>query len=563
MTRLRAPVERRDENICQYTGFDPLLSGDSRTNNVKPKNPLNLAEMAVGIYTRAMISSNPKVAIRSSKKPFQASAMDLEIYTNQQIEKMRFADTLQLAVKEAMLMMGVVKLCLYPDDDGNMYPSIDVVPLPDWVHDATATRWEDCQFMGHRFRRPLSEAQDDDNYDKEARAKLSSKTFFNDENGGDVRSRMNQEKSFEEMVELWEVYLPTRNMVTTFHTSPEEPLWEREWTGPEHGPYHLLAFDLVPDSVIPLAPMSLWSDLAMLASNIMRKIDDQARRSKTNFGYRGGAEEDANRVTSAVDGEVIRMDNPDAVKPFVVPGVDQVLLATLLQVRNLFTYQAGNLDVLGGLSPQSDTLGQDRMIDSNASKRVQSMQEAVIKFIKQILTDLAWYYWSDPTLDEWIIHPDRTAVGIAEIPIHVMHENFKGDFFDYNFDVTPYSLQQRTPSQNFQMLIQLVQGVIVPLYPMLAQQGNILNAEALLRNAARDLNLPDVADIMVFQGGAPGQEVGMTPPNGGTQHTTRRYERVNRPGAIRQQQDEMMSQMLMSGQQRQPAEMATMNRTPG
>lgn len=65
----------------------------------------------------------------------------------------------------------------------------------------------------------------------------------------------------------------------------------------------------------------------------------------------------------------------------------------------MMSYIAGNLDVLGGLSAQSDTLGQDRILNQSANQRINDMQSRVYSFTTKVIEALGWYVWNDPTLE--------------------------------------------------------------------------------------------------------------------------------------------------------------------
>ena len=80
-------------------------------------------------------------------------------------------------------------------------------------------------------------------------------------------------------------------------------------------------------------------------------------------------------------------------------GINTNSLAYAIQLDRILSRNAGNLDLLGGLSPQSDTVGQDELLASNASKRIADMQDRVTEFTTRIVKDLAWYLWNDPLID--------------------------------------------------------------------------------------------------------------------------------------------------------------------
>ena len=64
------------------------------------------------------------------------------------------------------------------------------------------------------------------------------------------------------------------------------------------------------------------------------------------------------------------MDDPQNVNTYKFGGIDDKNLAFLLQVKTLFNYYGGNIDSLGGLGPQTGTVGQDKLIAESASRRL-------------------------------------------------------------------------------------------------------------------------------------------------------------------------------------------------
>ena len=86
-----------------------------------------------------------------------------------------------------------------------------------------------------------------------------------------------------------------------------------------------------------------------------------------------------------------------------------------------------------------------------------------------------------------------------------------------------------------------------PLIPILQQQGAQIDVRKLMEQVAKLSNLDELREIITFAEPIPGE-----PPKGGDSQptfkpatTTRRYERVNRPGATRSGKDDAMSRILM------------------
>ena len=140
----------------------------------------------------------------------------------------------------------------------------------------------------------------------------------------------------------------------------------------------------------------------------------------------------------------------------------------------------------------------------------------------------------------------------------------EGDFLDYNLDIDVYSMQSDTPSIHLQKLLTTLERVVFPVLPQIQAQGGSLDFPKLLETIGRLGDIPELADIVVFDGSAPPPPTtqGGSPQPALAANTTRTYERVNRPGATRSGKEAVMSQILM-GAGAQPDEVAAIGRPVG
>jgi len=224
----------------------------------------------------------------------------------------------------------------------------------------------------------------------------------------------------------------------------------------------------MPSNSFPLAPVTQWLDLNEAYNTVMRKLIRQSERQKDIIGYAGTAEDDARRILEGGDGEVIRVDDPKAMQDFKFGGIDQTNLAFSLQLKDMMSYLAGNLDVLGGLSAQSDTLGQDRILNESANQRINDMQYQVYKFTTEIIKSIGWYVWNDPTIEKTL--DKQTNSGRTKSFVFKADDK-EGDYQDYNFSIEPYSMQHKTPQARLNQYVQLLQNVILPLIPSAQASG--------------------------------------------------------------------------------------------
>jgi hypothetical protein len=141
-------------------------------------------------------------------------------------------------------------------------------------------------------------------------------------------------------------------------------------------------------------------------------------------------------------------------------------------MENQFTKQGGNADVLGGRGAQAPTLGQEQMVFSNASRIVNNMMTQFHNFMTSIVRKIAWGYWTDPTVYVPLV---KEIPGVATIPVVFSNPEKVGDFYDFVFDIVPYSTQRGNPEDKFRKLMMFLTQWIVPTMQISSQQGSQLD----------------------------------------------------------------------------------------
>jgi hypothetical protein len=333
-----------------------------------------------------------------------------------------------------------------------------------------------------------------DNFNKDTADQFAS--------GSKKSSYSGQKKIY--LIDLW---LPKAGVVITMPWDLNEGiarfklLRNVEWNGPERGPYKLLSFNDVPDNVMPVAPASLWYDLHELNNDLFVKLGRQANRQKTlTLVQKGQGKEDGSKMVDASDGEAITVDSPKNVNEITMGGVNQQNFSFFMTVKELFNYMGGNIDTIGGLGASADTYGQDRLISQAATERLSKMQERTIKFTQEVGRDLAWYLWDDPLIN---IPITKNIPGTSMSIETSFNENTKaGSFFDYTFDIVPYSMTIESPGQKLSKIGQLLQQYIFPIMPNLQQQGLVLNGEKLLDLVARYSNVHELKNMFTDMQGS-------------------------------------------------------------
>ena len=551
--KLEVYRKKRIQSIQQFVGTH--YSDDGAAKSV----PINLIELAVTTYTQRLIARNPRFLVTTKFPSLRPPAHNLQLALDHLTGELDLDKRLQSCVVDAMFGLGIMKVGMargnFAEVDGEEIdigqPYAEPISLDDWVIDMTAKTQVEAEYEGHRFTMPIDEAREI--YDEPS---LEPITDTNYNFTGDQRERYigagqeDQEDRYTDMGEFLELFHRPTNSINVFELNSEgklrRQLWKSERYGPEQGQYIWLNFHRVPGNIMPLSPVATMRDLHDVVNLMYRKMEQQAERQKTIGIVRPGGEDDGRRIVEANDGEMIKSDDPKNVGEIRFGGVDQTNFAFMKDGINMFSWTQGNLDAIGGLGPQAGTLGQEEIIESNSSKRVSFMQGRVLTFVRDVGRSLAWYLWNDPFIEIPIVK--RVPGFNVDIPSTFNEDAKEGDFVQYNIDIHPYSMQELTPSQRLQIMRQFNQDLMmfVQTGQVAGQAGAQANVEEFIKTYADYANLPEIEHWFNFLlAPSTPQDAPVQPPRGSNPATTRRYERINRSGGTRQNQDQNMVSTLM------------------
>lgn len=559
---LGTPRKKRHEAIRQYVGAHYADGGAEKVV------PTNFLELAVTIYTQQLAGAAPRAMVSTPIRSLKPQALDMQYALNQLPGEIGLADTLRRTVIDALFSYAVTKtgiassgVSVLGHDYGE--PFVDLVSPDRHFLDMSAPSMGTIQFQGDDYWLPLEDVREMWE-GKASQISPDNYTMVGADGNEKAQSVSSSEGAalYRDKVWIRDIWLPRENKLVTYAVKSSKILSIVEWDGPEEGPYAILGFSDVPDNLLPLPPVALWRDLHDLGNRLFRKLAKQADNKKTVAAFGGGNDEDAQRFTNAADGESIKYtgQKPEAV---TAGGIDAPTLAFYLQSRDLFSYFAGNLDSMGGLAPMTDTIGQDKLLSEAASARLDFMRTRTLDFTKKIFKSLAWYEWTDPVRERMI---EKKVPG-TDIVLRKKwsKETRDGDWLDFNFDIDVYSMQSDSPSIKLQRLGHVMERYILPLMPVIQQQGGEIDAQGIVSMVGELSNMPEVSDFVKFPEKDPMTAFTRQPqgnPNPMPANTTRTYERVNRPGATRHGKDDVMSRVLM-GAGAQKDEMNSLTRRAG
>ncbi|MBE3144996.1 MAG: hypothetical protein IMZ61_13925 [Planctomycetes bacterium] len=568
--RQLAPFRKNDKYAMeQYVGRHYSEKGADK--NV----PFSLLELAISTYTQRLSGGKPQVLFTTPHDQLQPQKSKLQRGTNHLLNEIDFGDTLADAVQGGFFSMGIIKMGLDQrakvEWNGFMHdvmqPFADSVTLDNWVHDMSATRWDKVQFCGDRYSLLLEDAKEMFQHgDKLMPIGDTEGSGDNDDKLKEMTQSGGNKEYYRDIGEVWDIWDPRENLIITLAAGEGQPcdvtgeyLNVMEWNGPERGPYRLLRFNPVRGNIMPLPPVALWMDMHELANNVMRKLGRQAGRQKTVFGAQPGGEADADTTIQANDGDIVKLLNPKNIATMNFPGVDPQQLAFLIQLKNMASWLWGNLDALGGLSPQADTLGQDRLLTASASQRLVKMQNTTMDYAHSCILCLSELLYQDPGT----VLGQTKRHGNIEIPVYWTPEDREADFIEYNMKLEPYSLQYQSPTERLETIRQTMLQMVAPFMQQMMAQGIHVDFEKLYRIISEYTGIDELNQILIYtnprtaQEGPEGTGRALQSPS-----TTRTNVRVNRPGATSQGRDEaMVGQLLGMGQQ--ASQTAQINRPVG
>lgn len=506
--------------------------------------PVNLISHYISIVSRYLIAKNPRVMLSVFDRAHKPTVTAMQAWANKEIERMYLANTLARVAVDALFSIGIVKVGLASPGEaalvgwglGAGQPYVEQIDLDDWVFDTKAADFLQAGFEGHRVRVPRLAAVE--MLGKRAKFLPPADELREHNEQGDERIRMlgtgyqGSKEEYEEMVTLWEIYLPRERVIVTLGSdeggtplSDQEPLLQQRWIGPYCGPYHHLCFQNVPGNAMPKGPVQDLYDLHMHVNELYRKIMRASGRLKEINLVVGGSTEDARAINEGADGTAISVGRVDSVKPAVFGGLHlQMLMGLCDYAKLMFNELGGNLALLSGAAPQAPTATQDKMLNQNASAGVSDKQETMITFTTKVLDALMWFAKHDP----FTVQKSKHSIGSAEIMRQVtpmQRDQIPWDQMDVKVD--PYSLQHQTPQERLQQ-INAVLNQWAPFAQLSAQQGIQVDWNFYYRKVAELTDLPDLVDLMTIQEPAPAMQGGDGGGMGMPPNTSRTYERVSR-----------------------------------
>jgi len=498
---------------------------------------INLIHQYVQTHMHMLSGQTPKIMVVPEYKALTSHAYKQEVALNRIMKEVNFSQNTRRAVMNHMFSFGVTKIAMGEADeqieiDGHLYdpgqPFVRTVNPDNFIVDMQAESLEEVDFMGDRFRRPYSWINEKR---KEKTGRFSSE--------GDTRIDMKPEDRLTGVREtpeyradksawVWQIWLPRHGETLYFVNGEEKPFFVEEWDGPERVPYEVLCAIDVPGEPIGMSPAMVLYNLHEGANNLVRKLFDQAERQKFIAVFDKGNEDDAKNLKDAKDGELIGLNNPEVARELRYGGPDMNNHNFAMWSRDMFNMFGGNLELLSGSAPQSETAAQDKLLASAANVPVESMGARVTEFYDAIVMRIAWYHWYTQPLDMDISIPVTDEVSL---PYTITPEDREGDYLEYNFSIVPYSMRKETPKEQLAKYMQLWNEFVMPSAEIAASAGLAPNFQEFGRLVCKLAGV-EFENLFMQQDGQQmeQQKPGMVPESPRFKRSHTINERISRSG---------------------------------
>jgi len=527
-------------------------------------HPINLTDRGVSTIVPFLVEGNPKLLVESIVPNMRPSARRTQLALNYLIDKkMNMAENVFIPAATMSMFGGVAtrtfseydRMVTLDDEEIKLgTPKVILIDPADYIGDPAAKTRADFVVEGDIYRLPTEYARDIFDHPDLIMATGKLITKFSAEALTSKAFNWNKLNLRDYSIFI-DLYIKDEGIIITIMPYGNKPVRLRtiEYDGPGDGPYDYLGYKYFPGCPVPIPPAWAWNDLDYSMNILARTAREQAEAQKNVIVAEPAAKEAAKKILKASNMDVITTKNVKDIKSLSFGGVNPDNYKWMEFAETEFTKTGANPDVLGGRGAQAPTLGQEQLVYHNASRIINNMYNRFENFMTSVINKLAYYVWTDPTVYIPVI---SQVPGLGEVPIVFSQADKVGDFYDFIFNLKPYSSQRTSPELMHQKLMQFMSSWVLPTAQIAAAQGaqlDIVTATQILADYAGLDNFDQIYKSVVPQD--PGPVPYVLQPSAGQRPQGKKGQRS--PG---QQNDSIFATELSRAANSQQANERTTNK---
>lgn len=461
---------------------------------------INLIDRGVFTIVPYLIEGNPRIMVETLVGNLRPWAYTTQLALNFLINKMKLADRVFIPVAiNSMFGAGITRTFSQYDRVISLEdeiikigtPVIKVIHDSDYIGDPAAKSRDDFILEGDIYKLPTEYAKDlfagkvngmqvADYIQPDCKLNSLMKNYSPEEiSSPDFDPNR---LSLRDYTTFIDIYLYDEGTTVTIMPDGQKAviLREVEEDGPEGTPYDYLGYKYFPGTTSPIPPAWAWHDLDVTMNILAKTAREQAEAQKDIIVTTAGNKDLAGKATNAKNLDVIiaKSASRDDLQKISLGGVNPDNYNWMGFAEQEFTKTGANPDVLGGRGAQAPTLGQEQMVFQNASRIVNNMYTRWHEFMTSVIRKLAWRVWTDPTVYIPVINE---IPGVGDLPIVFSQADRVGDYYDFVFNLIPYSTQRTSPEVKYQKLMGFMTQWVLPTYQFAAMQGAELDVPTVTR----------------------------------------------------------------------------------
>lgn len=448
-------------------------SGYARTHTI------NLVDRGINTMVPFLVEGNPKVLVETKIPEYQPWAFTTKLALNHWLQQQQFAERVLIPVARNSLVepAGITRTSIvhhrnYERQEG-VYklgaPHVEVIDYSNYIGDPSARRREEFVIEGDIYKLPTDYAKEFFG-PKYADLIISDGELSQDWSPENIlKSNFNKDSlSVRDFTTFIDLYLYDEGIIITILPEGKSTriINTIEWDGPEGGPYDVLSYKSISDNPVPLPPAWAWHDMDVTMNLLVEKMRQQAEAQKRIIAVQ--SEGDATKLREAPNNGIVTFEDLQTIQQLDFGGVTPDNYNWVSFVESEFSRTGGNADILGGRGAETPTLGQEQLLYNNATRIVGSMHNRFQDFTTSVLRKLAWAFWIEPTTYVPVI---KEVAGLGSIPVVFSDKAKVGEFYDFTFDITPYSTQRESPESKFNKVMMFMSQWMLPTIQYAAMQG--------------------------------------------------------------------------------------------
>ncbi|MEJ2648621.1 MAG: hypothetical protein P8016_09470 [Sedimentisphaerales bacterium] len=471
--RLEAPLAKRQRLFAAWASgfFDDSYGRE---------HMINLIDRGVSTIVPFLVEGNPRLMVETKVAGARSWAFTTQLALNFLIKEMNLSERVLIpAAINSMFGAGIVRtfteydrrISLGQDVIKAGRPVIRVIDDADYIGDVAAKTRDDFVIEGDIYKLPTEYARDlFQDYADYIHPDCKLTSDYHPEKIASGEWDINR-LSLREYTTFMDLYLYDENITITIlpQNGCKDILRIVEEDGADESPYDFLGYSYFPGSTYPIPPVWKWHDLDVTMNILAKTAKEQAESQKDIIFANYDQEQLIKKVANAKNMDILLCSDPvNSINKISFGGVNPDNYNWMNFAELEFTKSGANPDVLGGRGAQAPTYGQEQLVYANATRIVNNMYTRWHNFMTSIVKKLAWRVWTDPKQYIPLIHE---IPGVGERPVVFSKADKVGDFYNFVFNLIPYSSQRQSPELKYQQTMGFLTQWILPTYQMAAQQG--------------------------------------------------------------------------------------------